>query len=38
MGLKILAITTGIKKYKSKIKEKKKKQDKIVLLAKNMTK
>ena len=33
-GLKICAITAGIKKYKSLIKEKKKKNDEIVLLAK----
>ena len=35
IGLKICAITAGIKKYKSIIKEKKKKHDKIVLLAKS---
>ena len=35
LGLKICAITTGIKKYKSTIKDKKKKHDKIVLLAKS---
>ena len=34
VGLKICAITAGIKKYKSIIKSKKKKHDKIVLLAK----
>ena len=34
-GLKICAITSGIKKYKSIIKRKKKKHDKIVLLAKS---
>ena len=34
-GLKILAITEGIKKYKSIIKEKNKKHNKIVLLAKS---
>ena len=34
MGLKICAITAGIKKYKSIIKKKKKKYDKIVFLAK----
>ena len=34
IGLKISAITAGIKKYKSIIKKKKKAQDKIVLLAK----
>ena len=34
MGLKICAITAGIKKYKSIIKKKKKKYDKIVLLEK----
>ena len=33
--LKIWAITSGIKKYKSIIKKKKKKHDKIVLLAKS---
>ena len=33
-GLKICAITAGMKKYKSIIKKKKKKHDKIVLLAK----
>ena len=33
IGLKICTITTGIKKYKSTIKKKKKKHDKIVLLA-----
>ena len=33
-GLKICAITVGIKKYKSITKKKKKKHDKIVLLAK----
>ena len=35
IGLKICAIAAGIKKYKSIIKEKKKKHDKIVLLAKS---
>ena len=35
IGLKICAITTGIDKYKSIIKKKKKKHDKIVLLAKS---
>ena len=35
IGLKICAITVGIKKYKSIIKKKKKKHDKIVLLAKS---
>ena len=35
LELKIWAITTGIKKYKSTIKNKKKKHDKIVLLAKS---
>ena len=35
IGLKINAITAGIKKYKSIIKKKKKKHDKIVLLAKS---
>ena len=34
VGLEICAITAGIKKYKSIIKEKKKKHDKIVLLGK----
>ena len=34
IGLKICVITSGIKKYKSIIKKKKKKHDKIVLLAK----
>ena len=34
-GFKICAIIAGIKKYKSIIKKKKKKHDKIVLLAKN---
>ena len=34
VGLKICAITAGIKKYKSLIGKKKKKHDKIVLLAK----
>ena len=34
IGLKICAITTGIKRYKSIIKKKKKKHDKIILLAK----
>ena len=33
--IKICAITTGIKKYKSIIKKKRKKLNKIVLLAKN---
>ena len=35
IGLKICAIATGIKKYKSVTKKKKKKHDKIVLLAKS---
>ena len=35
IGLKICAITAGIKKYKSIIKKKKKKHDEIVLLAKS---
>ena len=35
MGLKIWAIAAGIKKYKSIIKKKKNKYDKIVLLAKS---
>ena len=34
VGIKICAITAGIKRYKSIIKKKKKKHDKIVLLAK----
>ena len=34
-GLKICAITAGIKKYKSIINKKKKKYDKVVLLAKS---
>ena len=34
IGLKIYAITAGIKKYKSIIKKKKKKHDKIALQAK----
>ena len=35
VGLKIYAITAGIKKYKSTIEKNKKKHDKIVLLAKS---
>ena len=35
VGLKICAVTVGIKNYKSIIKIKKKKHDKIVLLAKS---
>ena len=35
IGLKFFAIIAGIKKYKSIIKKKKKKHDKIVLLAKS---
>ena len=35
IGLKICVITAGIKKYKSIIKKKKKRHDKIVLLAKS---
>ena len=35
IGLKICAIAAGIKRYKSIIKKKKKKHDKIVLLAKS---
>ena len=35
IGLKICVIATGIKKYNSIIKKKKKKHDKIVLLAKS---
>ena len=34
-GLKICAVTAGVKKYKSVIKKKKKKHDKIVSLAKS---
>ena len=34
VGIKVLAVTAGIKKYKSAIKKKKKKHDKIVLLGK----
>ena len=35
IGLKIFVITAGIKRYKSIFKKKKKKHDKIVLLAKS---
>ena len=35
IGLKICAITAGIKEYMSIIKKKKKKHDKILLLAKS---
>ena len=35
IGLKICTIASGIKKYKSMIKKKKKKHDKIALLAKS---
>ena len=35
IGLKIWAVTSGIKKYKSIINKKKKKHDKIVLLARS---
>ena len=35
IGIKICAVTVGIKKYKSIIKKKKKKHDKIVLLGKD---
>ena len=35
IGLKICSTAAGIKKYKSTIKKKKKKHDKIVLLAKS---
>ena len=35
IGLKFYAITAGIKKYKSIIKKKKKKHDRVVLLAKS---
>ena len=35
IGLKIYAVTAGIKKYKSIIKKKKKKHDRVVLLAKS---
>ena len=38
IGLNICAIATGIKKYKSLIKRKKKKHDKIILLAKSKLK
>ena len=38
VGIKIFAITAGIKKYKSIIKKKKKKYNKIVLLAKDKIK
>ena len=38
IGLIICAITAGIKKYKSIIKKKKEKHDKIVLLAKSKLK
>ena len=38
IGLKICVITAGIKKYKSIIKKKRKKHDKIVLLAKSKLK
>ena len=34
-GIKVYAITAGIKKYKSIIKKKRKKHDKIVLLGKD---
>ena len=34
VGIKICSLTAGVKKYKSMIKKKKKKHDKIVLLAK----
>ena len=34
IGLKICAITAGIKRYKSIVKKKKKKHNKIILLAK----
>ena len=37
IGLKICAITAGIKKYKSIIKKKKKKHDKIIFLAKSIS-
>ena len=37
IGIKICAITEGIKKYKSIIKKKKKKHDKLVLLRKSNT-
>ena len=37
IGLKICAITARIKKYKSIIKKKKKKHDKIVLIAKSVS-
>ena len=35
IGLKICSVTAGIKKYKSIIKKKKKRHDKVVLLAKS---
>ena len=35
VGIKIYAITTGVKKYRSIVKKKKKKHEKIVLLGKN---
>ena len=35
IGLQLCAITAGIKKYKSTIKKKKKKHDKIVVLPKS---
>ena len=35
VGIKICAITARIKKYKSSVKKKKKKHDKLVLLAKS---
>ena len=38
VGIKIFAITAGIKKYKSMIKKKKKKHDKIVFLGKDQLK
>ena len=38
VGSNLFAITSGIKKYNSKIKKKKKKHDKIVLLAKKLVK
>ena len=36
IGLKISVITAGVKKYKSIIKEKKKKDDKMLSLAQNL--
>ena len=38
IGLKICAITTGVKRYQSIMKKKKKKHDKTILLAKSKLK